>query len=180
MFEVEIVITPLFEARVDLAAKGFAGIGSHLVPAHTILAVAVVGSEVVATAKPPDRLLAVLLGDEHAHIGVGSGHIGVARMNHQGYPHGLETAAGQFRARRAGGGGQVGAPHMGEIDPGALKHRALGQHPAATAAAFRPLPLVGDEVGAAVFLRQGSTDAVLKLEQVGFDLFNLHCCGYPR
>src|SRR5690606_19120560 len=76
--------------------------------------------------------------------------------------------------RRGGGGGEVGAVDVGEVHPALLEHRAAGEHPGATAAALDPGPAVLAEIGAAVLGGEFPADAVLEVEQVGFDSVFVH------
>ena len=65
----------------------------------------VIRRQVEAAAEPPDRLGIVPDGVEKANVGVGSGYVGIARMNHQRHAHGFEAASRQFGALAGGGGG---------------------------------------------------------------------------
>ena len=154
MLEVEIVVAPALETRIDLAAEGLTGPGRFPVPADAVVAIAVVGCEVVTAAEPPHRRLAGFLRHEHAHIGVRRGHIGIAGVDNKGNAHGLETAPGQLRPGSTGGRRQAGAHHVGEIDPGPLEYRALAEHAAAAAATFLPLPFVDNKPGLAILVRE--------------------------
>src|SRR5690625_3950381 len=104
---VKIVIAPLLVAGVDLGAKGFAGLAGNAMPVPTVLFKAVVGGQVVAAAKPPDRLTAGPLRHEEAHISMAGGHVGIAGMDDQGDAHGLKAAAGKLRALRRCRGGRA-------------------------------------------------------------------------
>ena len=52
--------------------------------------------------------------------------------------------------------------------------QAAGAAAAAAATAARALPLVDNKISFAVFFRKAGTDAVLQLQEIGFNLFNLH------
>ena len=55
--------------------------------------------------------------------------MGVAGVDHQRHPHGLESAARQLGPGGGGRGRQLGALDVGEIDPALLDDGALGEHP---------------------------------------------------
>src|SRR5690606_472370 len=100
MLEVEVLVTVLLHARIDILTEGLAGCSGGLMPVLTVLLEAIIGREVIATAKPPYRLFTGFFRDEKTEIGVRSGHKGVVRMDDQGYPHGLKGASRQLWARR--------------------------------------------------------------------------------
>ncbi len=84
VLEVEVVVAPFFETRIDIVAEGRrSGLARCLVPVHHVFLVAVVGRQVEAAAEPPDRVLTGFFGNEKAHIGVRRGHVRVAGMDDQ-------------------------------------------------------------------------------------------------
>ena len=90
-------------------------------------------------------------------------------MDHRRHPEGAEGAAGQLRAADAGGGGQGGAGDVGVADAGLLEDGASGEHAAAPAAPFLPVPPVLGEGRAAVLPCQLGAQPVLEVEQVALD-----------
>src|SRR5690606_3216688 len=126
------------------------------------------------------RRRAGFLGDEETHVGVRGRHVGIEGMQHQRYPHGLETAPGQLRPPLAGRRRQVAAVDVREADPGLLEQAAAAQYAGASAPAGVPGPEVFLEAGAAVGFFQRRTDAVLQLAQVPLYLLGmigLHGCS---
>ena len=97
-----------------------------LVPGNAVIPIAVVRSQVITTAKPPDGLFARLVRNKQPHIGVGCRNVGVARMNHQGYTHCFKAPASELWSTRAGRGRQVRTKHMGKIDPGFFENSTAG------------------------------------------------------
>lgn len=85
-------------------------------PVLDILGKRVEGRQIEATAKPPDRLFAFLLGNEEADVGVAGRHIGVMRMDHQRHAHRLELATGQLWPMGCSRGRHGIAIDMGEVD----------------------------------------------------------------
>ncbi len=61
--------------------------------------------------------------------------------------------------------------HVGEVHPALLDQCAVLDHPRPATAATGPRPGVLGEARAAVFGLQRSADAVLQIEQIGFDGF---------
>ena len=165
----EVAVAPFLVARIDVRAERRAGVASDPVPMHAVFLVGVVGGQVEAAAEPPDRLLAFLLGAEETHVGMGSRHVGVFRMDHQRHAERLETAPGQFRPMGAGRGRQAIAEDVGKIHPALLDQCAVADYPRPSAATGRTLPGVLGEAGLAVLRLEGGADAVLQVEQVGFD-----------
>ena len=60
-----------------------------------------------------------------------------------------------------GRGRQVRPEDIGEIDPSLLEYAAFSEDPAATTAAFGPLPTILAEPAMAILVLEGRTDAVL-------------------
>ena len=117
MLEKEVLVAPLLVvliARMAAFAPGGQRIAAGLVEMLAVFVKAVVGREVHATAKPEHRRGIVGCGmrDKAAHIHMHRRRIGIARMQHQRYAHGLERAPGQLRALRAGRRRQLGAAYM--------------------------------------------------------------------
>ena len=79
--------------------------------------IAVIGRQVIATAKPPDGVCSFFFCDKEAHIGMGRWSIGVLRMNNQRNAHGLKTSTGQFRAILRGGGGHLAPKTWEKLTP---------------------------------------------------------------
>jgi len=63
---------------------------------------------------------------------------------------------------------------MREIDAGLLEYRTISQHPTATTATLRALPFVGYKRCCTILCGESVANSILKLEQVGLNLFNLH------
>ena len=138
-------------------------------PVTYVVLEAVVRRQIEAAAEPPHRVLARLFGNEESHIGMGCGHIGVARMNHQRNAHRTKSATGQLGARRTGRWRQVRAVYIRKADTGALEHGAVREDAAYAAAAFLAVPGVRDEARLAVESLQFAADPVLQSAQIGFD-----------
>ncbi|CAI8955746.1 hypothetical protein EMIT0P100_70093 [Pseudomonas sp. IT-P100] len=137
-------------------------------PVHAVFFVAVIRGQVEAATEPPDRLFTFFFSDEKAHVGVGSRHMRVVRVNHQRHAQGLEATPGQFRPMGAGGRWETAAEDVGKVDAALFDDSTVLDHSRATATAGRAGPGVFDELRAAVFGFQGSANAVLQVEQVGF------------
>ena len=153
----------------------------------------VVGSEVHAAAEPEHGRFAAAGGDEEAHIHVYGRNVGIARMQHQGHAHRLETPTGEFLARRARRGRQFAAAHSGEGDASSLEEGALFDDAGVPASCiqagrfaflgiqarrfgFASLPGVAAE-RVPVDTLQFRDDAVLKSCQVIFDEIDVHVSG---
>ena len=172
MLQIEVVIAPFFIARINLCAEGLAQIVSRAMPVNRILLKAVEGRQVKPAAEPPHRLCAGLLSNEKTHVGMAGRHIGIPRMYHQRNPHRLKAATGQFRAMRRCRSRHGVAVNVGEVYARLLKHAAIAQNPAATAAAAFALPAVFDKftaVNGAQFLANG----LLELEEIAFYLLRV-------
>jgi hypothetical protein len=92
VFEEKVVVTPAFESWVKLITKGLAGSACRLMPGDRIVLKRVVGREVKASAKPPDRRLVVLFGEKKADIRVRGRNKRVQGMNDKGDAHSLKAA----------------------------------------------------------------------------------------
>ncbi|VVO42550.1 hypothetical protein PS704_06039 [Pseudomonas fluorescens] len=92
----------------------------------------------------------------------------VVRVNHQRHAEGFKTTPGQFRPMGAGGRWETAAEDVGKVDAALFDDRSVLDHAGATATTGRPGPGVFDELRAAVFGFQGSANAILQVEQVGF------------
>ncbi|MES1942613.1 ferric pseudobactins receptor protein RF5-like protein [Salinisphaera sp. PC39] len=101
--EVEVVVAPALEARIDVLAVDGAEIADAAMPVARVRLEAVVGRQVEAAAEPPDRGLARFLRDEEADIAVGGGDVGIARMDHHRDAGREEIASRQLGATRGGG-----------------------------------------------------------------------------
>ena len=86
-------------------------------------------------------------------------------MQYQRQAGRFKTAPGQFGAAGTGGGRQLVAHHMREINAAALQYVAFLQHATGTASAFRSLPGVVHEIFA-IDQFQGFNDAVLQALQI--------------
>src|SRR5579864_4301900 len=84
--QIEIVVAPALEARVDLGAEGLAGLPRLLVPGAGVLDEGVIGREVEAAAEPPDRVVSRpgLVRREEADVHVAGRYVGVPRMQDHG------------------------------------------------------------------------------------------------
>src|ERR1700736_2836022 len=109
-----------------------------------VLPEAVIGREIHAAAEPPDRLRFGLAGKrgEESQVHVDSWHMGSPRMQHRRHAHDLERAPGKLRPRRARRRGQPLTLDVRKIDAATLKHPALFQDAARSAATFGSLPFV--------------------------------------
>ncbi len=165
--------------RVQRGIERRQRIPADLVEVLRVFLEAVIGRQVHAAAEPEHRVGAVLHRDEHAHVHVHRGGIGVARMEHQRHAHRLPAPAGQLGAVRGGGGRHAVALHMRERDAAALQHVALLEDAADafaladSAAAAGALPLVAQEL-LAVHLFQPFHDQLLQFEQEFLDCGAIH------
>src|SRR5690606_14118186 len=176
--EVEVLVAPALVGLVALLpAERLAQRARGAVPVQHVLVEGIERGQVEAAAEPPGHGSAVAQGAEVAHVGVGGGQVGIARVEHQRHAHRLPGRAGQLRARGRGRRRQPVAGHVGEADPGLLEHRALAQYPGAAAAAQVAagvariaLPGVLGEAGAAVGDLDRGADAVLQAGEVVADV----------
>ena len=113
---------------MELIAERFDGIAGDLMPVHGVLFEAVEGGEVEAATEPPDRILAVGIGDEETHVGVTSRHVGIARVNHERDPHGLPRFAGNLGTMGRSGGRELVSVHVGEGDTAFFDHGSFGEN----------------------------------------------------
>jgi hypothetical protein len=89
-------------------------------------------------------------------------------MDDQRHAHGLEVAAGEFRAVCGRGGRESGAVHAREIDAGLLEDRALFQYAGAAATTARTVPGILAE-RMAIEICECGADTLLKIEQILLD-----------
>ena len=82
VWEVEVFVAGFLEAWVELFAKWIAGSFGCVVPVRSVFPIAVVGSEIEPTAKPPDGVASFRLGMKEAHIHMGSRYIRIPRVNY--------------------------------------------------------------------------------------------------
>ena len=127
----------------------------------TVVFIAVIGRKVIATAKPPDGVFTFFFSDKEAHIGMGRWHIGVVRVDHQRYAHGLKASASQFRAMLRGGGWHLIAKDMGEIHAAFLNRWAIDHNTTAATATFVSDPAILLPLGT-IFGMQRCADAILQ------------------
>ena len=140
---------------------------------HRVFVKAVIRRQVHAATKPGHGRPALGLGRDHAHVHVHRRHIGVARVEHQGYAHGLKGRTRQLRAVLGGRGWQLRPCHMRKAAASAFKNRPafqnLGDAIALEFFARVFLPGIGQERGA-VEVGQGPGDAGLQAHQIVFDV----------
>lgn len=173
MLQIEIVITPLFIARIDILAKRLAEISGGLVPVQRIFFEAIKRGQVKSATKPPDGIGTRFLRDKKAHVGVAGRYIGIVRVDHQRHAHRFKAATRQLRPVCSGGCRHLIAMHVRKVDARLLKHRAVAQHAALTAAAARTLPAIFSKRCAAIFSRQLVTNLILQCEQERFYAGNI-------
>ena len=82
-------------------------------------------------------------------------------------PVAIHGASGEFGPLRRRGWRQLRAHHMREIDARLFEDRAVAQHAAFAAAAFRAMPSIARELRRAVCLLERRADAILQFAQVG-------------
>ena len=88
MLEIEIIVTPLFVAGINIIAKRLSGFFDSAMPMDNIIHVRVIRGQVVAAAKPPDRIICAffstgLAGYKETYIGVTGWNMGVVWMDDQ-------------------------------------------------------------------------------------------------
>src|SRR5215210_1282565 len=180
VFQVEVLVTPLLVARVNLRAKRLARRAGGAMPVDRVFLEAIVGRQVEPATEPPDRLRVRLLRKKEADVHVGRGHVGVVLIEDEGDTESLEASARQLGPLRGSGRRQPRAMDMGEAHPGLLEHRPLAQHPRLPAATLRPLPGILVETSGAVLRFDGGADAVLETEEVGLDGGKVGAIGHRR
>ena len=169
VLDMEVAIAPRLVARIDVGTERRAGLLGDAVPMNAVFLDAVIRGQVKASAEPPHRFFAFFLCDEEPYVGVRCRHVRVVRVHHQRHTEGFETSSCQLRSMGAGRGGKAGAEDVGKIDPALFEDVAVLDHAGSSATPRRPLPGVLDETGAAIFGFERGANAVLKIEQVGFD-----------
>ena len=173
VFKEEVLVTPFLVGRVDVLAKGRAGLLSGTVPMTAVFLIGVIRSEVVATAEPPDRFGPFALGHEEPHVHVRGGHIGVSRVDHEGHTQRRKTPAGQLRTMRGGGGRQGGPTHARVVHARFLENGPVGQHTRDATTAFGSGPPVLGESRLPVGRGDCVADVVLQAQQVTFDSIDI-------
>src|SRR5690606_38986116 len=68
--QVEVFVTGLLEARVNLHTGRITGIFRSLVPVTAVVFVAVVGRQIVSATEPPNRLFTGFFCNKKAEVGV--------------------------------------------------------------------------------------------------------------
>ncbi len=170
---VEVLVTPLLEARVVVLVVLVADVLERLVELDRVLVEEVARGEVAAAAEPPGARRTVGVGClEVAVVEVDGGRHGVLGVDDEAEPRGEElealgdvVAVGDVlvvRAHLEDGGLRQGAVDDADADTGLLKHLPVLQHACDAAAALLALPLVDLELGA-VHLLEGAHDGPLLL-----------------
>jgi hypothetical protein len=137
----EVLVTPFLVAFINPFPKRFTGVPRNPVPMHDVIMNRVEGRKVEAAAKPPDRSFIWFFSDKKPYICVGSRHVWIQRMNHQGNPHRVKTASSQFWPVRGCGWRETFTDHMGKIHTGLFNELASTKHsgPASPSSGVRPL-----------------------------------------
>src|SRR5690606_1664572 len=184
VLEEEVVVAPALVALVAVRAERGAEVGGGAVPVHHVLVERIERGQVEAAAEPPGHGLAVAPGLEVAHVGVGGGQVGIARVEHQRDAGGAPGGARQLGAGGAGRWRQAAAGDVGEADAGLLEHRAVAQYPGTPATGVgaasglgRAGPGVLDEPGLAVRGLDRRADTVLQAGQIVPDEFEIRIHG---
>ena len=144
-------------------------------PVHTVIFVTVVGREIEAPAKPPDRFLPFALCHKQAHIGMRRRGVRITRMDYQRHPECLRTAASQLRAMYRGRRRHLRNMHMRKQYAAFLDHGAIFQNTGATSAALGTSPFIRTKAGTAFFCFQHGADTILQIEQICFYGGNIRC-----
>ncbi|MNT26958.1 hypothetical protein D3C72_1625640 [compost metagenome] len=97
VFQIEVLVAPFLEARVQIGAVRRNRIVAGLVKMHRVFLERVERRQVHATAKPERWRFACVARRDHAHIHVHRGHPGVAGVEYQRHAHGRERSACQLR-----------------------------------------------------------------------------------
>jgi len=156
---------------MNLRPERLAGGAGGTVPVDAVFLEPIVRGEIETTTEPPHRFGIVPRGGEETDVGVGGGHVGIARMNHQRHAHGFETAPGQLRPLGGGRRRQAGTGDVGKVDAGLFEQRTVTQHAGATAAgqtaaAGGALPGIFPERRGAVGRFQGTSQPILQFAQI--------------
>src|SRR5437870_2373289 len=106
VLEIEVLVTPAFEAGIVLGPESFERAPARGVEVARVLLEPVIGGHVHSAAEPPDRLALRLDREQEAYVHVSGRGKGVARVQYQGYAHGFERAAGELGPRGARRGRQ--------------------------------------------------------------------------
>src|SRR5881628_3606680 len=133
MLEVEVLVAPFLEARVVIAHR-FPARGVEML---RVFLETVVRREIHAAAEPPH----VASGDI-ARVQVNGRAVGIARMQDERHTHRFPRPASEVGARGGGGGRELLALHMREVDAAALEEIALFDDSRYSSAALRALPCV--------------------------------------
>src|SRR3954468_19830808 len=160
MLEVEVLVAPFLEARVVIPHR-FPARGVEML---RVFFEPVVRREIHAAAEPPH-----VASGEIAHVQVNRRAIRIARMQDERHAHRFPGPAGEMRARSRGGGRQLLALHMRQVDAAALEEIALFDDSRYSSAALRTLPCVRLE-RTAVERFECRHDPVLQVSQIFEDL----------
>src|ERR1700687_1206688 len=161
--QVEVVVAPALEPRVDVRAEGLAGLLRLLVPGANVVREGIVRREVETAAEPPDRVVPRpgLVRREEADVHMGGWHIGVVRVQDHRHAGRLETPPAQVRTVRGRRRRQRSTVNAREPDPCLLEDGAVPQDSRPPPAATLPLPALLGEALLAVHLLERPADPVL-------------------
>jgi hypothetical protein len=133
---------------------------------HDVIMNRVEGSKIEAAPKPPDRNFIWFFSDEEPYICMGSRHVRIQRMNHQGNAHRVKTAPSQFWPVRGCGWREAFTDHVGKIHTGLFKDPASPKHSGPASASTGIRPLVFLKAGGRFFPLQARRNGLLKPDQV--------------
>ncbi len=173
MPEKEITVAPVLETRIKRGTERgqcrFAG----LMKVNGVVCKSVTGREIHSPAKPEHICLAIGKRAKETYIHMHRRHIGITRMQHQRYAHGLIAPASQPRAMRRSRRWQGITRHMREIHPATFEQRAILNHTGDTAPPLGPFPAIRAKA-AAVEVLQRSHDILLQGQQIVFYRDRIH------
>src|SRR5688500_4957299 len=120
--DIKIFVAPLLETGMAIGTKSRERLAANAVEMRRVFGIPVVGGEVHPAAEPPDRIAPCLFGHEQAHVHVHCRHVGIARVQYNGYAGRLKRSSGKLGTRRGGGWRETSPKDVRKIDACTLEY----------------------------------------------------------
>lgn len=140
-------------------------------PMHNVFVEWIIRRQIVATAKPPDRILSARV--EKTKIRVRRWDIGITRVQDQRYADCLKLFAGKFRTVFRRGCWHLLTENMRKTDARLLKNPPIRQHATLATTTGGTLPAVMRKLSLTIQLLQLGANAILQGQQIVFYLVDI-------